>query len=282
MILIADSGSTKCDWTLIQNGAIVGEFSTMGFNPFYHSPEAIAKGVYSHPQLVKIKDEIQLIRYLGAGCSEKEKRAIVHEGLSQIFRNAEIVVEHDLLGAAYATYSGAPNITGILGTGSNACFFDGIDLIQKTPSLGFVMGDEGSGGFFGKKLVQAHCYGWLKKEISKDFESTYKYTIPQLIHRVNSEPHTNVFLAGFMPFVCKYQSDDFISDLLRSGMKEYFFTHILPLQSNGNVPVNFIGSVGFYFKDVIKETAHALDMECGEFVQKPSSRIVKYFLDFVL
>ena len=192
------------------------------------------------------------------------------------------MVEHDLLGAAYATYTGEPNITGILGTGSNACYFDGKELIQKTPSLGFVMGDEGSGGYFGKKLVQAHCYGWLKKEISEDFENTYKYAIPQLIHRVNSEPHANVFLASFMPFVGKYQSDDFMAEMLKNGMKEYFTTHILPLQMTGNVPVNFIGSVAYHFQDVLKETAQDFDMKWGEVIQKPGSRIVNYFLDFVL
>lgn len=282
MILIADSGSTKCDWTLVQNGRVAGEYTTMGFNPFYHNPEAIAKGVYYNPELVKIKDEVQLIRYLGAGCSDLEKQTIVHRGLSQIFTKAEIVVEHDLLGAAYATYDGEPNITGILGTGSNACYFDGKELIQKTPSLGFVMGDEGGGGYFGKKLVQAHCYGWLKKEISEDFENTYKLSVQQLIHRVNSEPHANVFLASFMPFMGKYKSDDFIADMLRKGMKEYFYTHVFPLQPNENVPVNFIGSVGYYFQDVIREIAFEIDLKCGMFIQKPGPRIVQYFLHFVL
>ncbi len=281
MILIADSGSTKCDWSLIRDHQMVAEYSTMGFNPFYHNQEAIAKGILANSELVAIKDEIKGVRYLGSGCSDSQKRTIVHQGLMSVFSQAEIVVEHDLLGAAYATYDGEPSITGILGTGSNACLFDGTNLIQKTPSLGFIMGDEGGGGYFGKKLVTAYCYNTLDVEIAKDFEKSYQMSIPQLIHRVNSEPHANVFLAGFMPFFAKHKSNPGIHKILLEGIEAYFNTHILPFDFPQNLKINFIGSVAFFFQDIVSEVAHRHGLQIGVVIQKPGSRIVDYFLKYV-
>lgn len=281
MILIADSGSTKCDWSLIKGNDILAKYSTMGFNPFYHNSEAIAKGVLVNSNLAAIKDQVTVVRYLGSGCSNKDKRSIVEIGLATIFRHADIVVEHDLLGAAYATYIGEPNITGILGTGSNACFFDGKELVQKTPSLGFIMGDEGGGGFFGKKLVAAYCYQWLDEDLSKDFEKTYKLSIQQLIHRVNSEPHANVFLAEFMPFLYKHKSNAMINKILSEGMNEYFVIHILPFENVKEVKINFVGSVAFFFQDIIEKVANNYDLRLGTVIQKPGAPIVDYFMKYV-
>lgn len=280
MILIAESGSSKCEWWLIIGGEVIKTYETQGFNPYYHSIEEIENGIQQNSEFFAIRNDVQQIRYLGAGCSTQDKCEIVSKGLEKVFSNASIKVEHDLLGAAYATYNGEPGIVGILGTGSNSCFFDGKKLMQKTPSLGFIMGDEGGGGYFGKKLVTAFAYGWLDDEISKDFSDTYQYSVDQLIHRVNSEPHANVFLAGFMPFLAKHQSNPFIENLLVSGMEEYLVNHVLPFKKSSQVPIHFVGSVAHYFKKHISIAADIHGFQIGNIIQKPGKNLVDYFLKF--
>ena len=282
MILIADSGSTKTDWTIVSKNQINGKATTMGFNPFFHSSSDIVLGIGDSFILAQLELEISRIYYLGAGCSTTQNKNIVEKALKEAFPNAKISVEHDLLGAAYATYQGTPAITGILGTGSNACYFDGKNVFEKTPSLGFIMGDEGGGGYFGKKLVTAHCYGWLPKEISADFEKTFDITIPELIRRVNSEPHANVFLAGFMPFISKYKEHPYLHKMLVEGMTEYFENHILPFEESKNVEIHFVGSVAHHFSGSIYEAAKKLDLKIGQIVQKPAENLVRYFLDYVI
>lgn len=281
MILIADSGSTKCDWWLVNNGKIIDQFHTQGFNPFFHSVEEIKNALTAHQELHEVRNEIQIIRYLGTGCSTLQKQQKIHTALTDIFQKAEIVVEHDLLGAAYATYNGSPGITGILGTGSNSCFFDGMALSQATPSLGFIMGDEGSGGYFGKKLVIAFAYGWLSDKVANDFKETFKMSVNDLVHRVNSESHANVFLASMMPFIFRHKNDEYISKMLKNGMTEYFTNHILPFKEAKNVPIHFVGSVAHYFKEELTRMAEKHQLTMGEIIQKPGSRVVGYFLKYV-
>ena len=281
MILIADCGSTKCDWSILENENITTTSST-GINPFFHSIEEIKNGIAHNPQLEDIKLLVTKVYFLGAGCSSEEKQNIVLKALGLVFTNAEISVKHDLLGAAYATYKGEPSITGILGTGSNSCYFDGKQLIEKTPSLGFIIGDEGSGGYFGKKLVTAYCYGWLPKNISKDFEKTFQKSIPELIHRVNSEPHANAFLASMMPFIYQYKNVPFIKKMLNDGMLEYFENHILPFEQSKSVKIHFVGSVAHYFSENIHTVAKKLHLNIGQIIQKPGPKVVAYFKSYVL
>jgi N-acetylglucosamine kinase-like BadF-type ATPase len=282
MILIAESGSTKCDWWLLVDGVVNKQFHTQGFNPFFHSVEEIIEGIEKNSGLVEIRQSIQVIKYLGAGCSSEQKKAVVKKALVHVFKNADISVDHDLMGAAYATYDGSPGITGILGTGSNACYFDGQELTQKSPSLGFIMGDEGGGGYFGKKLIIAYAYGWLSDEVAIDFRNTFNTSVNELIHRVNSVPHANVFLAGFMPFILKHKADVRIHKMLLDGMNEYFINHILPFPESQKAPLHFVGSVAYYFKDVIEEVALKHNVVIGDVIQKPGSRVVDYFVKYVL
>ena len=280
MILIADCGSTKCDWSLINNGKVDSEYYTQGFNPYFHSEEEIIAGIHVNTKLVDVSHQVKLIRYLGAGCSTKEMTERVKGALEKVFINAKVIVEHDLLGAAFATYQGEPAITGILGTGSNVCYFDGKNLHQKTPSLGFIMGDEGSGAYFGKKLVTAFCYGWLPKEVEDDFVNTYNLTASELIGKVNSQPHANVFLASLMPFVTKNKANPYINKMVVDGMDAYFKTHVLCFENAKEVKIHFVGSIAHFWDDAIYSVAHKYGLTIGQIIQKPGSMVVDYFLKY--
>lgn len=281
MVLIAEAGSTKCDWTIIK-GTDENQTSTMGFNPFFHSEKEIVEGIKQNSELIDLASIVTQVFYLGAGCSSERNRTKVHNALSYIFESAKIQVDHDLTGAAYATYQGEPAITAILGTGSNACYFDGKNVFQEIPSLGFILGDEGSGGYFGKKLITAYCYKQLPNSLTLEFEQTFPYRASELIHRVNSVPHANVFLAEFMPFISKHKENEFIRKMLIEGMTHFLKTHVLVFENAQNMPIHFIGSVAYYFQDYIREAAKNLSLSTGVFIQKPGSHVVEYIKRYVL
>ncbi len=144
MIFIIESGSTKSDWVLIDDKNNQSFYNTIGFNPYFHSAEDISTEISQHPDLILLADQIDHIYFYGAGCSSKKLNKIVENGLRTVFPSAKILVDHDLLACAYATYDGEPGISCILGTGSNSCFFDGKNLVEEVPALGYVLGEEGS------------------------------------------------------------------------------------------------------------------------------------------
>ena len=153
MLLVVESGSTKSDWVLVENKTVTNTFKTIGFNPFFHDENTIHNALKENRELYKIADQVNDLFFYGAGCSSEEMNNIIKNAFSKIFTHASIEVEHDLLACALATYEEKPAISCIIGTGSNSCFFDGNQLIEKVPALGYVLGDEGSGSYYGKKLL---------------------------------------------------------------------------------------------------------------------------------
>jgi N-acetylglucosamine kinase-like BadF-type ATPase len=144
MILIAESGSTKCDWVLIDNkGREIDRWNTMGFNPYFHSSDFVYATLSKTDGLRVWAEKIDQTWFYGAGCSTEPLQAIIKEGLDRVFVNAENHVGHDLEAAAYALYEGEPEIACILGTGSNSCYFDGEKIYEEVPSLAYILGDEG-------------------------------------------------------------------------------------------------------------------------------------------
>ncbi|MEO1945389.1 MAG: ATPase, partial [Candidatus Thioglobus sp.] len=165
IILIADSGSTKCDWLAInEQGVELRQFSTMGFNPYFHTSEIVESELKKNTNMVELAPNVGRVFFYGAGSSSTEMCSIIENGLRKVMPQADISVGHDLEGAAFSTWSGTPAITCILGTGSNSCYFDGDSVYEEVPSLAYILGDEGSGSWFGKRLLQAFFYKQLPRE----------------------------------------------------------------------------------------------------------------------
>lgn len=283
MILIADCGSTKCDWIAIEkSGDESMRTSTMGFNPYFHTQLTISEAIKQNEQLASLQNEATAIYYYGAGCSSKELKQIVEAALAVSFPNAIVGVDHDLLGAAYATYQGEPNVTCILGTGSNSCFFDGDTLSQSVPSLGFILGDEGSGSYFGKKLIAAYLYGNLPQEVDEDFKNTFGVTLQEIIAKVYVEPHANVYLASFTRFISGYKTLPFFEEMLHNGMKEFLITHVLCYPQAQQLKINFVGSIAFHFKEAIYSAAKDLNLTIGVIIQRPADELVNYHKKYLL
>lgn len=279
MILIADSGSTKCDWFLIdENGNKIADYYTMGLNPFFHNEIVISNALKQERELYAKRDQITEVHYYGAGCSTDNYKGIVKRALKTVFENAKISVDHDLAAAAYATYDGEPCICCILGTGSNACYFDGEKIHEFNSGLGYILGDEGSGSYFGKKLLAEYLYKRLPEEINDSFKEKFQLTKDIIFENVYNRPHANVYLAGFVRFLADFRQHPYVDNMLTSGMQEFLKTNILNQAMAKDVPIHFIGSVAFYYRDNILKAAELLDLRIGNIVRKPIEGLVKYHL----
>ncbi len=276
MILLADSGSTKCDWALIGEDGSKLEFHTMGFNPFYHSSALIAETLLEEDIVQAYKDRVAKIFFYGAGVSSAEMQTIVNLGLKRVFKNATVLVDHDLVGAGIATYDGEPCISCILGTGSNSCFFDGKNAFEEVPALAYILGDEGSGAYFGKKLLAGFLYKRLPEALHEDFNQTYGLTKEDIFHRVYMEPNPNVFLASFMPFFNKHRQEPYIFDMLCDGFEDFLKTHVCCYHNYREVKAHFIGSVAFYFSGELRHVANKLGITIGNIIQRPIDGLIKY------
>ena len=283
MYLLADSGSTKCDWVLVDDQFNeVSRPITMGFNPYFHSEATIATAVKQNEQLSQYAGQIKEIFYYGAGCSSQSLNSIVRRALKTMFVNAKIHVEHDLLGAAYATYTGAPGISCILGTGSNSCYFDGKEIQEAVPALGYILGDEGSGSYFGKKLLALYMYKRLPKQIHEDFKNKYELGMDEIVLNVYNKPHANVYLASFVRFIADYRDEPIFKEMLKDGMKHFLEIHVQCYPQSRTVPVHFVGSVAYYYQDAIREAAIELGLSIGQIVRKPIDNLIRFHAEQLL
>jgi glucosamine kinase len=283
MILIADSGSTKCDWALVdEKGNKLNAFETMGLNPYFHAPNITEMALNENADLVAVAPQISRIFFYGAGSSTVEMCAIMKAGLERVFPHAEILVEHDLLGSAMATYDGRPCISCILGTGSNSCFFDGKEVYEEIPSLAYILGDESSGSYFGKILLQEYFYKKLPADLHAAFEKTYAPSKDEIISRIYREPNANVYLASFMRFIGEHHAHPHVKNWVIQGMSHFIEIHVKCFANWREVPIHFVGSIGHYFNDCLQAACSSTGVQLGQVIQKPIDGLIAYHKRFVL
>ena len=275
MILIADSGSTKCAWAICtQDGKTLSIHKTSGFNPKYSSFDSITSELNSS-NLNSIKTEIKEVYFYGAGCSSESRNIIIKEPLQAFFSNAEIIIRHDLEAALKATYKGSPIISCILGTGSNSCIFDGNNIIENAPSLGYIAGDEASGNFFGKQLINLYVNNALSKNIVEQFENWTPERKDEIIENIYSVQRPNLYLATFFRFMYENREEEIFDSIFRKGIQIFFDLHIKCFDNYKNYPLTFVGSVAYFLSDYINEIAKQEGMQVQEIVQFPIENLVK-------
>ena len=284
MIAIVDGGATKCDWVLLQeNGKeILLKTQTIGLNPNIIAHDKIANEIEKNPDLIKIKNDLKNIYFYGAGCGFDENKEIVKSEIQKVFPNAEISVQEDLTAAAYAAYQGTPAIVCILGTGSNSCLFDGETLHRELPSLGHMLGDEGSGSAIGKAIVRDFFMKKLPKDLADDFEQTYQLSAAQRIQKIYHSPMANSYLASFNKFVAERKNHPYLQNLVFQEMKRFFEYHILPYKNCFSCEINFVGSISYIYQDILKSVASYYRLNIGTIVQKPIENLVKYHQKYIL
>lgn len=279
MLLVADSGSTKCDWVLVQDGKPFKRFSTMGFNPYFHN-EAVISGTLRRKQaLYEHLADIDQAFFYGAGCSSDELRQVVARALYSILPNARVHVGHDLDAAAFATFNGEPGIACILGTGSNSCYFDGKTVREEVPALAYILGDEGSGAYYGKKLLADFLYKRLPGNMSGALVEEFGLTKDMVMENVYMKPHANVYLAGFMRFIHRFKEEPYVQEMILAGKKAFLDTHVRCFPEHRDVPAHFVGSVAYFFSDQLHQAAAELGVLVGNIDKQPIDGLVRYHLE---
>lgn len=273
MILIADSGSTKCHWAYLdKKKSNPYFFETIGLNPYFFSEIDIIEELQKS-ELKNIANNVKEVFFYGAGCSLDDLKKNMQNALNVVFVNAQIYVYHDLIGACRSTFNNKKNINCIIGTGSIACLYDGKDAVPSIPSLGFILGDEGSGNYFGKKLLNLYFSNNLPLDLRKKFKEKYHLNYEDLLNNVYQNNRANSFLSSFFPFLLQYK---YFDQVLDEGIEEFLRAHVFCIKDYQNYEINFIGSVAYHLKDFILKKSKKFNFSIGIFVKSPIRKLVDF------
>ena len=273
--LIADSGSTKAEWCLI-DGKKKKTFFTQGLSPYFLSIEQIQK-ILEQELKTKMKQvEPDEVFFYGTGCSNPNNVILVKKAIQKVFKKAKISVDHDLMGAAKALCGKEKGIACILGTGSNSCFYNGKKIIKNSPGLGYVLGDEGSGAYLGKKVIQYFLYNTFDEDLMDRFKAKFNTNNNEILEAVYKKPLPNRYLANFTIFLAENRGHYMVENIIEDGFNDFFFNHIYKYRESWTLPINFIGSVAFGFKDVLKEMCSSYELQLGTVLKKPMDGLIKY------
>ena len=275
MIIIAESGSTKTNWITADNTL----YQTKGFNPLFDTTDSIYEELVKHEDLQKVRNNFTKVFFYGASCSSDERNAIVERALRKYFTNTEVIqVDHDLKAAAVATYDNRPGIACILGTGSNSCLYDGHEIYEEVPSLGYVLGDEGSGAYFGKKIIAAFLYHELPEATNKILVEYYKLEKEEVLKNVYKQPNANVYLATFAKVMNETSDTEYMDKLAEEGFTDFFNHHVACYKNYQQYPVHFVGSIAFHFKHVLEIVAKKKGCELGKVDRNPVYSLLNWHL----
>jgi len=274
MHLIADSGSTKTHWCLIDGKVIIKEVFTKGINPFYQEQKDIEIDIEAHLIPTMTAYTIDKISFYGAGCSFPEKKLIVSGALTQYFKQSIIEIESDLTGAARSLFGRTAGIACILGTGSNSCYYNGKDIIENVSPLGFILGDEGSGAVLSKKLVSDCLKKQIPADIAEKFMTKYSLTPPIVLENVYKKPFPNRYLAQFTPFLSENINEPAILNIVSSGFREFFKRNLA--QYPGGLTVGFIGSVAYHLQKILRDVAAEENFIISKIDKSPVAGLISY------
>ena len=279
MILVADSGSSKTDWLLTLPKKEAKQFRTTGLNPYFLTEKEIVKVLQEQAaDLIAYAGSIKEIYFFGAGCSSPDRHEIVSNALSHFFSKSYISVDSDLLGCAYATCGHEKGLCCVLGTGSNISFFDGENVHEGHHGLGFVLGDEGGGTWFGKALITDFLYGNMPQEISVKFNEEYHLDKEIVIKNVYQTPNPNSYLASFSKFLSGIRPSDYAQNLLRKGIIEFVETNIKSQPQYHRYKCHFVGSIAYVFADELKAVCKDNGIHVGKIIQQPIHDLMAFIL----
>lgn len=277
MILIADSGSTKTHWVVISDKHERQDFYSEGINPYFVDDQMINSIVATCFMGFEVGQVDEVIFY-GAGCANLTKCTVVEMGLSSVFYNAKFQVYSDLLAAAHAIFGNKPGIPCILGTGSNAAVYNGKDFSNKIQSLGYLLGDEGSGSYIGKMLLQQYFRGEMPADLRIEFEAKFEIEVPEVLDRIYKKPFPNRYLASFTPFVSDHQQSKYIQEIVRSAFRDFVKYQLSSLKIEEELTIGFVGSIAYYFQEILKEELTKEGYSLSQIIKEPIHKLVEYHL----
>lgn len=276
MLLIADSGSTKIDWCLIDNGGEKTYFHSMGLNPYNVSQQTINKEIETNilPNLLTTEN-IQMFFY-GSGCSTLQKKTFMQNIFNQYLINSEIHIEDDLLGAARALCGKQKGVVAILGTGSNSCLFDGEKIKENLPALGYVLCDEGAGTNIGKIVLRNYLRKQMPEHIQQQFAQQYPGEEADFLTKLYQREKPNYYLASFAKFVITRQNDEYCRNIIAEAFNNFFLMQVTQYTDYKKYCLNVVGSVGYYAKDVLIEVADNYGVKVNNVIQSPLESLINY------
>jgi len=279
MLLIADSGSTKTDWVLVDENKKRSCYKTIGYNPYFVDCDTIYYSLIDKLVTQFDPEAVRKIIFYGAGCSNETNVDVVKQALEKCFINARVFVEHDMLASAHALLVDKPGFAAILGTGSNACIYNGKTITKSINSLGYLLGDEGSGSNIGKKILRDLMRDNFPADLKKKFNGHYRLSQSQIFDALYNQPLPNSFLAGFCKFADDNKDHQYIKDLVKESFNEFFKNMVICHAGYQNLSFNCVGSVGFIFKNELKDVAEFYNMKVGRLLPSPIDELVNYHLD---
>ena len=273
--LIADSGSTKCEWCLLYNGK-KKIINTHGISPYFVKREQIVDLLEQDlvPELKNV--EIEELHFYGTGMGNPSNEKIVRLALKEVFSTAEITLQDDLLGAARALCGHEKGIACILGTGANSCYYNGKKIVKNSPGLGYVLGDEGSGAYLGKKVIQYYLYNTFDEELLYRFNKQFNVTKDDILDSVYKKPLANRYLASYAIFLAENRGHYMIENIIEDGLNDFVFNQLYKYEESWKMPINFTGSIAFGFKDVLQELCNNYELELGNVFQSPMDGLVEF------
>lgn len=278
MKLIADSGSTKVEWCLLDYDKPVKQIFTSGFNALMLTEEEIAQYLDDELmfQLGDLAEKVTEVYFYGAGCIDDEVCRNVRRAIRQNLNVATIEAHSDLLGAARALFGNNEGIACILGTGSNSCYYNGHEIKDHVSPLGFILGDEGSGAVLGKLLVGDILKNQMTPELKEKFLTQFNLTPADIIDRVYRKPFPNRFLASLSPFLAQNLDEPCIRTLVSDSFKAFLKRNVMQYENYRESKVHFIGSVAFYYKTILAEAASEMGIRLGTVIKSPMEGLIEY------
>jgi glucosamine kinase len=275
-ILVADSGATKTEWSLLSNGK-KKTVITQGLSPFFLNTTQIID-ILDKELWKKLKEvPIQEIYFFGTGCSNTENNKIVAKALKNQYPKATIQVDHDMMGAAKSLCHSSKGVACILGTGSSACFYDGKKITKNRTGLGYALGDEGSGSYLGRKVIQHYLYETFDADLHATFEHQYKLTRKDILDKVYKEPFPQRYMASFTHFLSENRGNYMIENILEDGINDFFFKHIIKFNESWKYPIHFVGGIAYTFKDIVKDLCYNYGLQLGTIHKRPMDGLIKLY-----
>lgn len=278
MRLIVDSGSTKTDWIAIDDsGAIIFETFTLGLNPQVLTEYIIEERIINNYDLYQNRKKINKIYFYGAGCGTQPPKELLTKVLSSIFINSDFNIKEDTYAAVYACCKPKSKaIVSILGTGSNCSYYDGEKLHQKVTSLGYVLMDDASGNYFGRQLLRDFYFNKLSKDLANKFKAEFDLKAEIIKDSLYKKPNPNTYLAKFAKFLVENKDLEYSKNLIKKGFILFIENQIEQFDNHKDVELHFVGSIGYYLKDELKEVIDSKNLKLGKVLRRPIEGLVAY------
>ncbi|UJH66990.1 N-acetylglucosamine kinase [Allomuricauda sp. SCSIO 65647] len=278
MILIVDSGATKSDWiALDEKGEKLFNTQTLGLSPEVLTKEVIEDRLANNFELSKNREEVAQLFFYGAGCGTDRMKRFLKGIFNDFFPKAKIEVNEDTFAAIYSTTTiGSPGIVCILGTGSNCSYYDGHQLFQKVTSLGYILMDDGSGNFFGRKLLRDYYYHKMPQDLGIKFAKEFDLDADVIKENLYKQPNPNTYLAKFARFIVENKEHPYCKGVIHKGFQQFVNNHIMQFELATKVPIHFVGSIAYYLQEELKTVIKNNDLIQGAIRQRPIDGLVEF------